>query len=74
METKELQFKTNINCGGCIAKVKPGLDNAKGIREWNVDTTNREKILTVQSAGITANEVIAIIQSKGFKAETLGSD
>lgn len=72
METKELQFKTNINCGGCIAKVKPGLDNAKGIREWNVDTTNREKILTVQSAGITANEVIAIIQSKGFKAETLG--
>ena len=74
METKELQFKTNINCGGCIAKVKPGLDNAKGIREWNVDTTNREKSLTVQSAGITANEVIAIIQSKGFKAETLGSD
>ncbi len=72
MVTKELQFKTNINCSGCIAKVKPGLDNAKGIREWNVDTNNREKILTVQSEGITANEVIVIIQSKGFKAETLG--
>ena len=72
METKELQFKTNINCGGCIARVKPELDNAKGIREWNVDTDNPDKILTVQSEGITANEVIAIIQSKGFKAETLG--
>ena len=71
METKELQFKTNINCSGCIAKVKPGLDNAKGIREWSVDTHNQEKILTVQSEGITENEVIAIVQSKGFKAETL---
>lgn len=71
MEMKKLQFKTNINCGGCIAKVKPGLDNAKGIREWNVDTDNPDKILTVQSDGITADEVIAIVQSKGFKAETL---
>lgn len=72
METKELQFKTTINCGGCVSRVKPGLDNAEGIREWNVDIDNPDKILTVQSEGITVDQVIAIVQSKGFKAEALG--
>ena len=28
---QDLQFKTNINCGGCVASVKPHLDNADGI-------------------------------------------
>lgn len=71
MEMKKLQFKTNINCSGCVSRVKPGLDNAAGIREWNVDIDNPDKILTVQSNGITADRIIAIVQSKGFKAETL---
>jgi len=31
MENKQFQFKTNINCGGCIASVKPYLDKAEGI-------------------------------------------
>lgn len=68
---KELQFKTNINCGGCVSGVKPGLDNAEGIRKWNVDIENQDKILTVQSEGITVDEVIAIVQSKGFKVEAI---
>ncbi|WP_352421826.1 heavy-metal-associated domain-containing protein [Proteiniphilum sp.] len=72
METKELQFKTTINCGGCVSRVKPGLDNAEGMRSWNVDIDNPDKILTVQSEGITADQVIAIVQSKGFTAEVLG--
>lgn len=46
MET--LQFKTNINCGGCVAKVTPGLNETEGICHWNVDTNNPNKILTVE--------------------------
>ncbi len=71
MENKNLQFKTNLNCGGCVSKVKSDLDNAEGIREWNVDTTNTDKILTIKSEGITEEQVVAIINSKGFKAEAL---
>ncbi|HTN45035.1 MAG TPA: hypothetical protein VL098_01720 [Flavipsychrobacter sp.] len=71
MENKNLQFKTNLNCGGCVSKVKPGLDDANGICEWNVDTADNDKILTVKSEGITADQVVAIIKSKGFKAELL---
>lgn len=71
MENKEFQFKTSLDCGGCISKVKSDLDNAAGISHWDVDTTNADKILTVRSNGITEEEVVAIIKSKGFKAEPI---
>lgn len=66
---QELKFKTNINCGGCIAKVKPHLDNAEGVSHWEVDTANKDKVLTVSSNGILQQEVIDIVQKAGFKIE-----
>ncbi len=71
MENKNqnLQFKTNINCAGCIAKVKPHLDNAGGICHWEVDTTNKDKVLTVKTDGITQEEVIDTVLKAGFKIE-----
>lgn len=69
MENKELQFKTNINCGGCIASVKPHLDNKSGIAEWNVDIADKDKILTVKSEGITQEQVMEVVQKAGFKIE-----
>jgi len=71
MESKNLQFRTNLNCSNCVSKVQADLDNAGGIGEWNVDTTNADKILTVKAAGITEDEVIAIIRRRGFKAEPI---
>lgn len=69
--TNNFQLKTNLNCGGCVSKVKADLDNTEGICEWNVDTENPGKILTVKSTGVTEDEVIAIIKSKGFEAEPI---
>jgi copper chaperone CopZ len=71
MEKKNIQFKTTLNCGGCVAKVKSDLDNNVGIRQWDVDTNSNEKILTVESEGITEDEIVAIIKSKGFNAELI---
>lgn len=71
MENKELKFKTNLNCGNCVSKVQPAFDSAEGIAEWNVDTDNEDKILTVSSKGISENEILEIVKSKGFKIETL---
>jgi len=68
---ENLKFKTNINCEGCIAKVKPVLDEADGIGAWEVDIDNSDKILTVQSEGITEDEVIALVRKKGYKAEPI---
>lgn len=71
MENKNLQFKTNLNCSGCVSKVTTDLNEALSSNEWDVDTSNKDKILTVKSEKLTGEEVIDIIQKKGFKAEIL---
>ncbi len=65
----KLQFKTNLNCGGCVSKVQTDLDQAEGIVEWNVDIGHSDKLLTVKSGGVTEEEVVAILRKKGYKAE-----
>ncbi|GGH32007.1 heavy-metal-associated domain-containing protein [Sphingobacterium alkalisoli] len=70
---QDLRFKTNINCGGCIASVKPHLDQAEGVCHWEVDTTNKDKILTVKSKGISEQDVIETVQKAGFKIEPLNA-
>jgi copper chaperone len=66
---KTLSFKTNIKCGGCIAKVTPTLQNAEGIAKWEVDTGTPDKILTVQTDQLSAQEVQALVQQAGFTAQ-----
>jgi copper chaperone CopZ len=71
MENKNFQFKTNINCSSCVATVTPFLNGAEGVSHWEVDTANKEKILTVKSEGISEQEVIDAVQNAGFKIEPL---
>ena len=68
---KDLKFKTNINCGSCVANITPFLDKAEGIHEWKVDTTNAQKILTVSTGNLNEAEVIKLVQEAGYKAEKL---
>lgn len=64
---KTLKFKTNINCSGCVAQVSQSLNEAEGICHWDVDIKNPDKVLSVHSEGITAEEVIQKVQDAGFK-------
>lgn len=66
-----VQFKTNINCGGCVAKVTPLLNQEKGVKEWKVDTSTPDKILTVEKEGISESEIIAAVKKAGFSIEPL---
>ena len=66
-----IELKTNINCGGCIAKVTPALNQAVGAGNWKVDTQNPKKILTVTTDKIGETDVIKAVQKAGFKAEEL---
>lgn len=68
MKTKKLQFKTTLNCNGCVSRVKDDLDHAKGIKEWNVDLKSNDRLLTVESEGITPDEIVALLEKKGYKA------
>lgn len=68
---QELKFKTNLNCGNCVAKVKPGIEKINGIENWSVDTENSDKILLVKSSGATAQQVIDAVESIGFDIEQI---
>lgn len=68
---KELKFKTNINCGGCVSAVTPHLDKKEGIEKWEVDTNNPDKILTVHTDTLTQEEVIETVKAAGYNAETI---
>ena len=66
-----LKFKTNINCGGCKAKVTPFLDQLDGVTKWEVDLENSNKILSVDGDGLSPEEVTATVGKAGFKAEEI---
>ena len=69
MET--LKFKTNINCGSCVAKVTNQMNETAGKGNWSVDISNPDKPLTVTSNDTTSEQVLAAIKKTGFKAELI---
>lgn len=66
MET--IKFKTNINCGACVAKVTPVLNDNLSIEKWEVDTQNPNKILTVEGENINQQELMQSLEKIGYKA------
>ncbi len=68
---KKYQFKTNIKCGGCIAAVTPYLNANNEIKNWSVDTENKDKILTVETENLSGEAVAEIVKKAGYQAEPL---
>lgn len=67
----KLRFKTNVQCGGCLSKVTPLLNEALGVNEWEIDVNDPQKPLTVSAAGATPEKVSGILAKAGFSAELL---
>jgi copper chaperone len=65
------QFKTNINCGGCVASISPHLNARNEIKSWEVDTSNPQKVLTVDSDTLSGEMIREIVNKAGYKAEML---
>jgi copper chaperone CopZ len=62
---KKQEFKTNINCSGCVAIVKPFLDKLRDAT-WSVDTNNPDKVLTVQG-DVSQEEIELVVKEAGFE-------
>lgn len=69
MKTK--QFKTNINCTGCVAKVTPVLNPLLGENQWEVNTAHKDKILTVALDNLDEKSLLEQVKNAGFKIESL---
>jgi copper chaperone len=69
---ENLKFKTNINCSGYITTVTPALNELKEIQQWEVDTADPNKILTIKADdNLTAAQIVDVLKQKGYKAEKL---
>lgn len=69
---KTLNFKTNIKCEGCIAKVTPVLNNKPAIEKWAVDLSVPERKLTVQVEDIVSgNDIIRMVEEAGYTAQEI---
>ena len=68
---KTLNFKTTINCGGCITKVTPFLNAEKSIKKWEVNTSVPEKTLTGETEESDPDKIISAVEKAGFKIEQL---
>lgn len=66
---KELKFKTNIKCMGCVTTVTPALDKAVGKGNWEVDLLSADRELTVRTESADAGAVVAALSETGYKAE-----
>ena len=66
-----LTFKTTINCGGCISKVKETLNQLVGENNWKVDTSDTNKILKITNDTLSAQEIIKSVKELGFEIEIL---
>lgn len=64
---KQYQYKTNINCGGCIATVAPYLEKLKGLKHWKVDTDSKDKVLTIETDN--PKEVEEAVREAGYELE-----
>ena len=70
---KILKFKTNINCSGCVGSVTPHMNSVEGIKGWQVDTANPDKILTVETEEetLSAEQITQVVEKAGFKINVL---
>lgn len=68
---EKFQFKTNINCSGCVAKVTPYLEGNRDIKHWEVDTNSSNKVLRVEAEHLSADDIKALVTKAGFKIESI---
>ena len=69
-----LKFKTNIKCSGCIATVTPFLNSLNTINNWEVDTLDPDKILTVHGDDVSAPDIVSKLKEAGYTAETIDAE
>jgi len=65
---KKLSFKTNIQCGSCLSKVSPKLNEQTGIHSWAVDLQDPNKTLTVETEALDAEDIRKAVLKAGFIA------
>jgi hypothetical protein len=64
-------FKTNIRFKKDLLLIAPLLDRTSAILNWNVDRSDVDKVLRIESLHLQAQEIIGLVQQAGYHCEEL---
>ena len=64
-------FATSIRTRREIKQVQAILEDVSGITDWNVDLEDWEKVLRVESVGVSSSLIINLISREGFLIKEL---
>ncbi len=70
-ETEVLVFKTNISDSGDLGRISSVLRQESRIRKWNLDSSDIDNVLRIESRHLDPHEVIEMIRQSGFMCEEL---
>lgn len=62
------QFRTNLRCAACVAKIAPIFDGDPAIRSWSADVASPDKLLTVDGDAVDPVHVGELLQQAGYKS------
>ena len=68
---KKLSFKTNIQCGNCLSKVSPKLNEQADIHRWSVDLQDPNRTLTVETETLDTEDIRKTVLKAGFIATAI---
>ncbi|MES2110833.1 MAG: hypothetical protein V4577_18900 [Bacteroidota bacterium] len=66
-----LVFKTNVTSKKKVSMVAPLLTFFPGIRQWNFDLDDCDKVLRIEAAGLHPNSVELLLHKAGFNCKEL---
>jgi len=66
-----LVFKTNLQFKKDVNRLSPVLGNTADIIRWNVDRDDIDKVLRIETRGLTAQEIIRLVNNAGYFCEEL---
>ena len=66
-----LVFKTNLHDRNHINAIEPHIAKQPGIKKWNVDLEDIDKILRIETTGLHPAKIEHIVKSAGYMCEEL---
>ena len=66
-----LVFKTSIRYKKNISYIMPHFEKFEGIKDWNVDLKDRDKILRVKALNVLPSSIERLVKNAGFYCDEL---
>ncbi len=66
-----LIFKTDIRYKTDLKKLSPFMSGETRIKKWNVDRSDIDRVLRIESSAMSPEEVINLIERAGYSCEEL---